>query len=172
MTFTCKHQGQAARPTPCPSPRQSMTARPPLWRPLCACYTLYECKHCEYSYIADLVQPHGHSYDAVVTAPTADEGGYTTHTCVHCGHSYVDELTEALGHKCAAFTDIAGHWAKDAICFVTEQGLFQGVTNTTFAPRKEDGSGHGGYRALPSGWVSCRDRRNYIPGCGPGGLLL
>ena len=69
-----------------------------------------------------------------MTAPTPDEGGYTTHTCTRCGDSYVDELTEALGHKCAAFTDISGHWAKDFICFATEQGLFQGVTDTTFVP--------------------------------------
>ena len=138
MTFTCKHQGCGKTYT-MPIPKTEHDCEATVVEATCLGYgyTLYECKHCEYSYIADLVQPHGHSYDAVVTAPTADEGGYTTHTCVHCGHSYVDELTEALGHKCAAFTDIAGHWAKDAICFVTEQGLFQGVTNTTFAPERK-----------------------------------
>ena len=39
-----------------------------------------------------------HSYEAVVTAPTCENGGYTTHTCVHCGDSYTDSETEALGH--------------------------------------------------------------------------
>ena len=138
MTFTCKHEGCGKTYT-MPIPKTEHDCEATVVEATCLGYgyTLYECKHCEYSYIADLVQPHGHSYDAVVTAPTADEGGYTTHTCVHCGHSYVDELTEALGHKCAAFTDIAGHWAKDAICFVTEQGLFQGVTHTTFAPERK-----------------------------------
>lgn len=37
-------------------------------------------------------------------------------------------------HKCDNFTDIARHWAKDAICYVTENGLFEGMTKTTFAP--------------------------------------
>ena len=40
----------------------------------------------------------GHSYDAVVTAPTCTEKGYTTHTC-HCGDSYVDSEVAAAGHK-------------------------------------------------------------------------
>ncbi len=135
MTFTCKHEGCGKTYT-MPIAKTEHDCEATVVEATCLGYgyTLYECKHCDYSYIADLIQPHGHSYDAVVTAPTADEGGYTTHTCAHCGHSYVNELTEALGHKCAAFTDIANHWAKDEICYVTEHGLFQGVTDTTFAP--------------------------------------
>ena len=41
----------------------------------------------------------GHSYDAVVTAPTCTEAGYTTYTCAVCGDSYVGDETEALGHS-------------------------------------------------------------------------
>ena len=40
----------------------------------------------------------GHSYEAVVTAPTCTEGGYTTYTCATCGDSYTADETEALGH--------------------------------------------------------------------------
>lgn len=39
----------------------------------------------------------GHSYNAVVTAPTETEQGYTTYTCANCGNSYVDNYTPALG---------------------------------------------------------------------------
>lgn len=38
------------------------------------------------------------------------------------------------GHKCAAFTDIQNHWGKDAICYVVENDLFNGVSDTKFAP--------------------------------------
>lgn len=39
----------------------------------------------------------GHSYDAVVTEPTATEEGYTTYTCSACGDSYVSDYVDALG---------------------------------------------------------------------------
>ncbi len=135
MTFTCKHEGCGKTYT-MPIPKTEHDCATTIVTATCLGYgyTEHTCKDCGYSYISDLIQPRGHSYEAVVTAPTPDEGGYTTHTCTRCGDSYVDELTEALGHKCAAFTDIAGHWAKDFICFATEQGLFQGVTETTFVP--------------------------------------
>jgi len=41
----------------------------------------------------------GHSYEAVVTAPDCENGGYTTYTCSVCGDSYVADETEALGHS-------------------------------------------------------------------------
>ena len=40
----------------------------------------------------------GHSYNAVVTAPTCTEGGYTTYTCSVCGDNYVADHVAALGH--------------------------------------------------------------------------
>jgi len=40
----------------------------------------------------------GHSYSAVVTAPTCTAQGYTTHTCSRCGDSYVDSYVPANGH--------------------------------------------------------------------------
>ncbi|MCD8380743.1 MAG: leucine-rich repeat domain-containing protein, partial [Lachnospiraceae bacterium] len=56
----------------------------------------------------------GHSYEAVVTAPTCTEGGYTTYTCTVCGNSYTADETEALGHT----TELQN--AKEATC--TENG--------------------------------------------------
>ena len=41
----------------------------------------------------------GHKYEAVVTEPTCDKGGYTTYVCSVCGDSYTAEETEALGHE-------------------------------------------------------------------------
>ncbi|MBR3588722.1 MAG: dockerin type I repeat-containing protein [Clostridia bacterium] len=38
----------------------------------------------------------GHDYNAVVTPPTTQEGGYTTYTCTLCGHSYKDDFTEII----------------------------------------------------------------------------
>ncbi|MDE7087273.1 MAG: hypothetical protein K2O67_03670, partial [Clostridia bacterium] len=40
----------------------------------------------------------GHSYTAVVTAPTCENGGYTTHTCSKCGDEYQDGEKSANGH--------------------------------------------------------------------------
>ena len=59
----------------------------------------------------------GHSYDAVVTAPTCTDAGFTTYTC-HCGDSYVADETEALGHTEKTLE------GKDATC--TENGLTDG----------------------------------------------
>ena len=39
-----------------------------------------------------------HSYEAIITAPSCEEGGYTTYTCA-CGDSYVAEEVPALGHS-------------------------------------------------------------------------
>ena len=40
---------------------------------------------------------HEHSYEAEVTAPTCENGGYTTYTCA-CGYTYTGDETAALGH--------------------------------------------------------------------------
>mgnify|MGYP002626131174 CR=1 FL=1 len=44
----------------------------------------------------------GHSFKAVVTAPTCTAQGYTTHTCTRCNSSYKDTYVAALGHTPAA----------------------------------------------------------------------
>ena len=86
-------------------------------------YTTYTCTACGDSYVADEVaalghtwtdatctapktcsvcgvtegEALGHSFEAVVTAPTCTEAGYTTYTCA-CGDSYVADEVAALGH--------------------------------------------------------------------------
>ena len=47
---------------------------------------------------AELAAALGHSYDAVVTAPDCENGGYTTYTCA-CGDTYTADETAALGHS-------------------------------------------------------------------------
>ncbi|MCD8005977.1 MAG: hypothetical protein LUF29_03240 [Oscillospiraceae bacterium] len=46
-----------------------------------------------------IIQATGHSYEAVVTAPTCTETGYTTYTCSVCGDTYTADETNALGHS-------------------------------------------------------------------------
>ena len=45
-----------------------------------------------------MVNPLGHTHEAVVTAPTCTENGFTTYTCA-CGDSYVADVVAALGHS-------------------------------------------------------------------------
>ena len=49
--------------------------------------------------VATVIPAKGHSYKAVVTAPTCTAGGYTTYTCSVCGNSYTANNTPANGHK-------------------------------------------------------------------------
>jgi len=96
-------------------------------------YTVNTCD-CGLEYITDVTQPTGHSYEAVVTAPTCTEGGYTTYTCSVCGHSYLGDLTPA---HCAAsaFADVEiPSWYHEAVDFVVDAGLMQGVSETAFNP--------------------------------------
>ena len=61
-------------------------------------YTLYTCRDCGDSYVADEIPASGHTYDATVTEPTCEEGGYTEYVCCDCGDAYVDNEVDALGH--------------------------------------------------------------------------
>ena len=58
-----------------------------------------------------------HNYNAVVTAPDCENGGFTTNSCI-CGNSYVTDETDALGH-----TTVVDE-AVEATC--TETGLTEG----------------------------------------------
>ena len=70
--------------------------------PTCTETGLTEGKHCsvcgEVTVAQTTVDALGHAYEAVVTEPTCEAGGYTTHTCSNCSDSYTDSQTEALGH--------------------------------------------------------------------------
>ena len=58
------------------------------------------CKDCA-SYISghEILKAKGHSYDAVITGPTATEGGYTTYTCTVCQDTYVSDYTDPTGEE-------------------------------------------------------------------------
>ena len=53
------------------------------------------CENCNYTTFTEL-PPIGHNYEAVVTEPTQQTGGYTPHTCANCGDIYVDSYTDPL----------------------------------------------------------------------------
>lgn len=44
----------------------------------------------------------------------------------------VEDINES--HLCTAFNDINGHWGHSAICYVIENGLFSGISGSTFSP--------------------------------------
>ena len=46
----------------------------------------------------EIKNPHTHSYDKVVTAPTCTEDGYTTYTCA-CGDTYKADEVKVSGHE-------------------------------------------------------------------------
>ena len=66
--------------------------------------TVVYCSVCgeELSRETTTVDALGHSYDAVVTAPTYNAQGYTTYTCSVCGDSYVSDYVDALIAAAAA----------------------------------------------------------------------
>ena len=70
-------------------------------KPACTETGLTEGAHCgvcnEILVKQEVVNPLGHSYKSVITAPTCTEEGYTTHTC-HCGDTYKDSPVESTGH--------------------------------------------------------------------------
>ena len=99
-------------------------------------YTVNTCD-CGMEYITDVTQPTGHSYEAIVTEPTCTEGGYTTYTCADCGHSYIGDLTSAYCAS-AVFVDVpADSWFHEAVDYVVEVGLMNGISATHFAPAGE-----------------------------------
>ncbi len=78
----------------------------------------YNCEKCG-TWVESVVLPAtGHSYNAVVTAPTCTESGYTTYTCSVCDDTYVDDVVDALGH-----TEVVDE-AVERTC--TEIGLSEG----------------------------------------------
>ncbi|MDO4379884.1 MAG: hypothetical protein Q4D20_03305 [Clostridia bacterium] len=77
-----------------------------------------ECTVCHTVLETAEIPAGGHSYVAVVTAPTCTTEGFTTYTCSVCGSSYVSDRTEKVGH-----TEVIDK-AVSATC--TESGLTEG----------------------------------------------
>lgn len=91
----------------------------------------------------------GHNYKVVTVPPTATEHGYDRHTCTRCGDSYRDNFVAPQpkpvihGHvvntktesSTVCFTDVAtDSWYSKAVKYVTEQGLMNGTSKSTFSP--------------------------------------
>lgn len=103
------------------------------------------------------VQPHEHSYQTSIVAPTCTEKGYTLHVCA-CGDSYRDSYVDALGHnfvngictRCGIkegacdggegcpsrkFVDVnPKEWYHPYVDYAVTHGLFGGTSDHTFEP--------------------------------------
>ncbi|MCD8088454.1 MAG: hypothetical protein LUE22_07705, partial [Oscillospiraceae bacterium] len=122
--------------------------------------TVVYCTVCgeEISRETTTVAATGHSYEAVVTAPTCTAGGYTTYTCTICGDSYVADETEATGHT---WND--GEVTTAATC--TEEGVMT-YTCTTCGETKTEAiaaTGHTEGEAVTENEVSatCTEDGSY-----------
>ena len=82
--------------------------------------TVVYCSACgiELSRARTVVLANGHSYNAVVTEPDCNNGGYTTYTCSVCSDNYVGERVSANGHTAVAVI------GKAPTC--TDSGLTEG----------------------------------------------
>ncbi len=108
--------------------------------------TIYTCTLCGASYHGESTDPLGHSWDegTVTKTPTEEAEGEMTYTCLYCGATKTETIPAlpsdgcAYGEQCGAhtFTDMPelGIWAHDGIDFVVEKGLFNGMSEDTFAP--------------------------------------
>jgi len=71
--------------------------------PTCTATGLTEGKHCSVCSTVitaqETVAALGHSYKAVITAPSCTEGGFTTYICTACNDSYTADEVEASGHS-------------------------------------------------------------------------
>ncbi len=91
----------------------------------------------------------GHTWDegTVTVAPTTDRNGLMTYCCIRCGYAKTALIPPVAeeedvpcdgGENCPAksFTDIPGpgDWAHAGIDYAVENGLFNGMTDTTFEP--------------------------------------
>ncbi len=96
-------------------------------------FTEYTCSVCGDSYIADHTEPSSHDYIAQITEPTCTAGGFTEYTCSVCGDSY----TEPISAYCpsAYLQDVSlAAWYHNAVDYVLENGLMNGMSATTFEP--------------------------------------
>ena len=125
--------------------------------PTCTTPGKTEGKHCavcgEILVAQEEIAVAGHSYEAVVTAPSCTADGYTTYTCSVCNDIYTDDTVSATGHS---FDE--GKVTKEATCI--EEGVMTFICacgerytesieklphETTFYPEKAATCTEGGY---------------------------
>lgn len=78
----------------------------------------------------DKIAAARNGYDALTAAQKKLVSNYAVLTAAEQAYG---QLTGTEG---LPFTDVAGHWALDAIRYVYEQGLMTGTTTATFSPEK------------------------------------
>ena len=105
------------------------------------------CGRCDYKIAQETVPALGHAWDEgkVTTQPTATTEGVKTFTCSRCGATRTEAIPATGedaepcdgGPNCPSykFRDVNyGDWYHEAIDFAVTNGLFNGMTETTFEP--------------------------------------
>lgn len=107
----------------------------------------YNCTRC-YDGYEEMIPAPGHDWDegVVTLAPTQTETGIKTYTCFYCGQTREESIPVVgpggceNGENCGTntYTDMPSvdNWAHAGIDFAVSQGLFYGMSETTFAPDK------------------------------------
>lgn len=144
LTFTCTHEGCGVTYTQ-PIPKADHELEETKVEATCTeyGYTTYSCKNCDHSYIADIVEPAGHSWNegTLTKQPTAFEEGEIVFTCSACGETRTETVAKLAvcdgGKNCpsAKFSDVdPAKWYHEAVDFAVVNGLFAGTSATTFSP--------------------------------------
>ena len=104
------------------------------------------CTRCNYKVAQETVSALGHVWDdgKLTTQPTATKDGVKTFTCTRCGATRTETIPATGedkpcdgGPTCPSykFTDVkAGDWFHEAVDFAVKNGLFNGMSETTFEP--------------------------------------
>ena len=95
MTFTCAHEGCTETYTQ-PIPKADHDLEETKVEATCetAGYTTYSCKNCDYTYIAEIVQSLGHTWDEGRTLLAANciHEGMVKYTCTVCDDTKIETL--------------------------------------------------------------------------------
>lgn len=59
------------------------------------------CKDCGFTYVSEINDATGHSFEKSTVEPECCEQGYTVHECERCGYSYSSDYKKAKGHDFA-----------------------------------------------------------------------
>ncbi len=106
-------------------------------------YTLHTCSICQESYMDQFVNAIGHKGPwVVINVPTTTQEGLESRTCVTCGLvqtraiPVVGAIVVEPGKEWENnFIDVTeGKWYYEAVQYVAENGLMNGVDGTRFAP--------------------------------------
>ena len=104
------------------------------------------CSRCDYKEAQEIVAALGHTWNEgeITTPATETEDGVKTFTCTRCGETRTETIPATGedkpcdgGPTCPSyrFTDVkAGDWYHEAVDFAVTNGLFNGMSETTFEP--------------------------------------